>query len=237
MYNLNADELDELEELEDLYGPGCVTPDMLTEYWRAKWRNRENEIKEKYAEVNKFAKSFARKNKLCALAGTGTPAQVRWAQSIRMERFESKVFTESQKNIMAKIGDAIWWIDTREYTTAQFGCALQSDKVSNIVHSTEKKKATDKVNRSAKSKQKKAEAAYAATQAARIRFIVSLKDQFELTEKTQALGGKLGELTIEDGEYRVFLELKSNDTVRILLNKKHYLVKLTSEQIEKFKSF
>lgn len=236
MYNLNADEY-ELDELEDLYGSGCVTPDMLTEYRRAKWQNRANEIKEKYAEVNESAKSFARKNKLCALAGTGTPAQVRWAQSIRMERFESKIFTDSQKNIMAKIGDAIWWINTREFTTTQFERALQSDKVSNIVHSTEKKKATDKVKRSAKSKQKKAEAAYAATQAARIRFIVSLKDQFELTEKTQALGGKLGELTNEDGEYRVFFELKSTDTVRILFNKEHYLVNLTSEQIENLKSF
>ena len=70
MYNLNADEY-ELDELEDLYGSGCVTPDMLTEYRRAKWQNRANEIKEKYAEVNESAKSFARKNKLCALAGTG----------------------------------------------------------------------------------------------------------------------------------------------------------------------
>lgn len=225
-YTISDDDL--LLELEDIVGSGCVTPDML-----AKYRAKAN--KEKYAETNENAKKFARKNKLCAL--TGTPAQVRWAQSIRAERFQSEAFTNDQMATMAQVGNAEWWINTRGLTAAQFGQILKSAEVCKIIKSTEAKAVESKARRSTKSAQKKAEQAYKDKMAARVEFIVSLKAHFILTDKTLNLGEKVGDLTNDSGSYRVFIEKGTTDTARVLFNKEHYLVKLTEEQIATYKAF
>ncbi|NMM19744.1 MAG: hypothetical protein HHJ15_07345 [Rhodoferax sp.] len=203
---------DLINNLEDLYGAGCVTPELLKigrrEMARATCKEREEKIKEKFAEETAQGRKVARENNWCAL--DGTPAQRRWATSIRAELI-GKLRNSQAIESAALMGSSTFWIENREISISSLEQHLASEAAKEQIEKTQRRRAT----RMETAVAKKAQAAAEQRMVKKLSYLLSFQSQLKEVPAAQALGPKFGELVLNDKRYRFFIEGK--DLLRVIV--------------------
>jgi hypothetical protein len=197
---------DELElNLEDIYGTGCVTPEMLNqaaaEIAAAARTERAEKIKEKYAEQTATGRKMAKESGWCALVGT--PAQKRWAVSIRAEQIGK--LGDAAALTAAQVCSAKFWIDSRSEGPCGLTQLLNSDEIADQIEKTLRHNAKRRLVTAAK----KAKSSASARENKQLQYLLSFQDLLNEVPATQLLGQKIGELEQDGKKYRFFLEGKN----------------------------
>jgi len=204
-----------LQCMEDCYGGGMVSDAELRvacnqaqaaadQAARAK---REASIKDKYADETKAGRAAAKTNGWCVL--DGTPAQKRWATSIRADQIEkltNRAGSESSVEAAGQVGSSTFWIEHRDAGYSQLVDALTDPAVVAEIAKTKRKAVAQTAAR--------ADAALAKISAARlakkIEYLLSFTDLLIEVPATQKLGSKVGELSQGDTLHRIFTEADSS---------------------------
>lgn len=197
---------EELEvNLEDIYGTGCVTPEMLDQaaavITAAARTERADKIKEKYAEQTATGRKIAKENGWCLLVGT--PAQKRWAVSIRAEQMVK--LGDTAALTAAQVSSSKFWIESRNEGTSGLTQLLNSDAIANQIEKTQRQK----VSRTKLAAAKKVKMTAAARMHVQLQYLLSFLDLLNEVPATQLLGQKMGELEQDGNRYRFFHEGKN----------------------------
>lgn len=245
--NNNIDPEYILQNMEDAFGGGMVSDAELRTAWhqavaeaakeaRAK---RETSIKAKYADETAAGRQAAKANGWCPL--DGTPAQRRWATSIRVEQIEKltkRAGTESAVEAAGQVGSSTFWIEHREAGYSSLVDALTDPAVVAEIAKTKRKAVAQTSAR--------ADAALAKISAARLvkklEYLLSFTDLLIDGPASQKLGSKIGQL-VQDGKlHRIFAE--TDGTLRIITGpatgvgpKTNSTLKVTPEMLLEMETF